>query len=169
MNTLIDKFKAYGEGSSEGLKRKQRFVIGLAFVAVGSFLWIAMSGAKTVSQLDHTKGRPKKIVVGDLIDEKATWVSRLEEKADRMSAQVARYQKENRLLSTRLENIESALLAQGKERETKEPPKPKRTVSQEGFNASTFSPSEPPMAQSANNTFPLGGDSGNFQKGYEPL
>ncbi len=170
MKNLMDKFKAYGEGTPEGLKKKQYMIIGVIFVAVSGFLWIAMSGAKTVSKLERTVDKPKKIVVGDLIDEKETWFSRLEEKSHSMATQVSQYKKENNLLSKRLENLEAALLAQVKDNKPqKKKKKPQGTVRVPSFNASSMTPALPAPKKVATNTFPLGGAELRDNSSFEPL
>ena len=169
MQRLIDKFKAYGGDTPEGLKKKQYMIIGILFVAVGGFLWIAMSGAKTVSKLEKTVEKPKKIVVGDLIDEKETWVSRLEEKSDNMAAQVSHYKKENNILAKRLENIESALLSQVKDKKPSQKSKPKDTSVASNFNALNMAPAMAVPKKDATNTYPFGVAGSKVHSDFEPL
>ena len=175
IKSLIDKVKNSGDDSAEGLKQKQYMIIGVLFVGVAVFLWIAMSGAKKVSNLERPHEKPKKIVVGDLIDEKETWVSRLEEKSDSMEAQVSSYKKENTLLVERIKNLEEALLAKAKDQKpTQRTPStknlPRETVSGKALNTTSLpAPSFPSPQKAVHNTFPLGAKAPGTQESFKPL
>lgn len=169
-NRLIEMIKSLDDESADAIRKKHYAIICIIFVVVAVFLWIAMSGAKTVAKLDQTVDRPKKIVVGDLIDEKETWISRLEEKSDSMEAQVSAYQKENSLLSKRIENLESALVSQVKNKKPEEDKKTDTTISDQSFNTGgIIAPTFQTPQKGIQNPFPLDRKNRDESESYSPL
>ena len=166
MKKFIDKIKFSSEGTAESIKKKQRIAIGVVFCVVGVVFWVAKSGVKNVATLETKAEKPKKVVVSDLVDEQETWVSRLEEKSNSMTAQVANYKKENDILGKRIENLEEALKAQVKDSHPSKT-KPEKTLKAPSLGMAPLGQPALSQATEVRNTFPV--MEGTPQKGFEPL
>ena len=168
MKKIIDKIKFSSDDTAEERKRKQRLAIGLVCLGVGALFWVAKSGVKNVATLETKAEKPKTIVVADLIDEKETWISRLEEQSNGMTAQVANYKKQNEILEKRLATLEDALKAQAKERPL-EKKKPQGTVKANSFESESLTPAFSPPPKGLGNTFPVTDGIGKGEGSFEPL
>jgi conjugal transfer pilus assembly protein TraB len=119
MKTLFESitgkaFKAQEGDDASLLRKKQKLSLAVVVLGIGGFFWFVKSGVKKASDPIAPIERPKSVVLGELVDEKETWVSRLESQADKMEKVLSSFKTQNDIQEKRLANLENALTSQEK-------------------------------------------------------
>lgn len=115
LKQLKDRLTFQESDSSKEMVQKQKIIFGFLIVGAFGVVLVLSSGLERVSEEVKPAEKPKKVVLGDLVDPKEVWAARMEEESRKIREVAEGIKKQSALQEKRVELLEKALEAKAKD------------------------------------------------------